>query len=142
MRTLQPASYTALDLNRAAVAFCRRTHNVPGVDFINGDAEKLPFPDNAFDAVINIESSGAYPNFSRFLAEVARVLRPGGHFLYADLRPQNKIAVWEAALASAPMQMLFARGHQCRGATRDAEQYAPDAGPDRPNAGVPASHWP
>jgi SAM-dependent methyltransferase len=56
MRTLRPASYTALDLNRAAVAFCRRTHNVPGVDFVNGDAEKLPFPDNAFDAVINIES--------------------------------------------------------------------------------------
>ena len=106
MRTLQPASYTALDLNRAAVAFCRRTHNVPGVDFINGDAEKLPFPDNAFDVVINIESSGAYPNSSRFRAEVERVLRPGGHFLYADLRPRNKIPVWEAALASAPMQMV------------------------------------
>jgi SAM-dependent methyltransferase len=106
MRTLRPASYTALDLNRAAVAFCRRTHNVPGVDFVNGHAEKLPFPDNTFDVVINIESSGAYPNFSRFLAEAARVLRPGGHFLYADLRPRNKIAVWEAALASAPMHML------------------------------------
>jgi ubiquinone/menaquinone biosynthesis C-methylase UbiE len=106
MRTLRPASYTALDLNRAAVAFCRRMHNLPGVDFVHGDAEMLPFPDRAFDAVINVESSGAYPHFARFLGEVARVLRPGGHFLYADLRPRSSIAVWEAALAAAPLRML------------------------------------
>jgi ubiquinone/menaquinone biosynthesis C-methylase UbiE len=106
MRTLRPASYTGLDLNRAGIAFCRKTHNLPGVDFVHGDAENLPFPDRSFDAVINIESSGAYPHFVRFLAEVARVLRPGGHFLYADLRPQDSIAEWEAALAGAPMRML------------------------------------
>jgi ubiquinone/menaquinone biosynthesis C-methylase UbiE len=106
MRTLRPASYTGLDLNRAAIAFCRKRHILPGVDFVYGNAEKLPFPDQSFDAVINIESSGAYPHFSRFLAEVARVLRPGGHFLYADLRPRNSIAKWELALAEAPMRML------------------------------------
>ena len=89
MRTLRPASYTGLDLNRAAVAYCRKRHNLPGVDFVHGDAEKLPFPDQSFDAVINVESSAAYPHFSRFLAEVARVLRPGGHFLYTDLRPRT-----------------------------------------------------
>jgi ubiquinone/menaquinone biosynthesis C-methylase UbiE len=80
-RTLHPASYTGLDLNRGAVAFCRERHNLLGVDFVHGDAEKLSFSDQSFDAVINLESSAAYPHFSRFLAEVARVLRPGGHFL-------------------------------------------------------------
>jgi ubiquinone/menaquinone biosynthesis C-methylase UbiE len=105
MRTLHPASYTGLDLNRAAVAFCRKRHDLPGLDFVYGNAEKMPFPDQSFDAVINLESSAAYPHFSRFLAEVARVLRPGGHFLYADLRPRDRIAQWEAALAEAPMQM-------------------------------------
>jgi ubiquinone/menaquinone biosynthesis C-methylase UbiE len=106
MRTLHPASYTGLDLNRGAVAFCRKRHNLLGVDFVHGDAEKLPFPDQSFDAVINLESSAAYPHFSRFLAEVARVLRPGGHFLYADLRPRDSVAAWETALAGAPMRML------------------------------------
>jgi SAM-dependent methyltransferase len=47
MRTLRPASYTGLDLNRAAVAYCRKRHNLPGVDFVHGDAEKLPFPDQS-----------------------------------------------------------------------------------------------
>ncbi len=106
MRALQPASYTGLDLNPAGIAFCRRRHDLPGLNFVHGDAEKLPFPDQSFDAVINIESSAAYPHFPRFLAEVARVLRPGGHFLYADLRPRNSIGEWETALAGAPLRML------------------------------------
>src|ERR1700759_2808441 len=75
-RTLQPASYTGLDLNPAAVAFCRRRHQLPGLEFVQGDAENLPFPDHYFDAVLNIESANNYPRFRQFLAEVARVLRP------------------------------------------------------------------
>ncbi|MUL81324.1 MULTISPECIES: phthiotriol/phenolphthiotriol dimycocerosates methyltransferase [unclassified Mycolicibacterium] len=106
MRTVRPTSYTGLDVNRAAVAFCKGRHTLPGVDFVHGDAEKLPFPDRSFDAVINVESSAAYPHFSHFLAEVGRVLRPGGHFLYTDLRPSKGIAEWEAALAEAPMRIL------------------------------------
>ena len=105
-RTLHPASYTGLDLNRAAIAFCRKRHKLASLDFVHGNAEKLPFPDQSFDAVINLESSAAYPHFSRFLAEVVRVLRPGGHFLYADLRPRDSVAEWEAALANAPLRML------------------------------------
>ncbi len=45
----------------------------------------LPFPDNSFDAVINIESSHCYPSREQFFAETARVLRTGGLFLYADM---------------------------------------------------------
>jgi fatty-acid O-methyltransferase len=105
-RTLHPASYTGLDLNPAGITFCRKRHNLPGLDFVRGDAENLPFPDQSFDAVINIESSYCYPRFPRFLTEVARVLRPGGHFLYTDLRPRVGVADWEAALADAPMRML------------------------------------
>jgi fatty-acid O-methyltransferase len=109
MRTLHPASYTGVDLNPAAIAFCRKTHVLDGLDFVRGDAENLPFPDQSFDAVINVESSHCYPRFRRFLAEVARVLRPGGPFLYTDLRPRVSIAEWEAALAGAPMRMLSQR---------------------------------
>jgi fatty-acid O-methyltransferase len=106
MRALHPSSYTGLDLNPAGIAFCRKRHNLAGLEFVQGDAENLPFTDESFEAVINIESSIHYRRFPRFLAEVARVLRPGGHFLYADFRPRYAIAAWEAALANAPMRML------------------------------------
>jgi ubiquinone/menaquinone biosynthesis C-methylase UbiE len=109
VRTLRPASYTGLDFNADGIAFCQKRHQLPGLDFVHGDAESLPFPDESFDAVLNVEASHAYPRFPRFLAEVARVLRPGGHFLYTDLRGHQEIPEWEAALADAPMRQLSER---------------------------------
>lgn len=106
MRSVRPASYTGLDLNQAAIEVCRKRHNLPGLDFVQGNADNLPFADQSFDAVINIEASHCYPSLPRFLGEVARVLCPGGDFLYADIRRRDNIAEWEAVLADAPMRML------------------------------------
>jgi SAM-dependent methyltransferase len=108
-RTLQPKSYTALDLNPAGINFCQQRHRVGGLNFVQGDAENLPFEPETFDAVINIEASHCYPDFPRFLDEVARVLRPGGHFLYADFRFADSMAGWEKAIATAPLKMLCQR---------------------------------
>lgn len=106
MRTLQPASYTGLDLNPAGIEFCKKRHDLAGLDFVEGNAEDLPFADQSFDAVLNVEASHLYPHFPRFLAEVARVLAPGGHFLYTDFRRRRVVDEWEAALADAPLRML------------------------------------
>ena len=108
-RTLKPASYTGLDFNSAGVDFCRKRHNVPGLDFVHGDAENLPFPDESFDAVINVEASHIYPHFERFLSEVKRVLRPNGHFLYADFRNRDGFPAWEKALAKSGLRQVSTR---------------------------------
>ena len=108
-RTLRPKSYTGLDLNPAGVRFCRERHRVDGLNFINGDAENLSFAADSFDAVINVEASHCYPHFPKFLAEVARVLKPGGHFLYADFRFRERWAEWDAALAAAPFKIENSR---------------------------------
>jgi ubiquinone/menaquinone biosynthesis C-methylase UbiE len=62
---------------------------------VHGDAEHLPFPDNAFDVVTNVESSHSYPNLERFYRETHRVLRAGGRFLYTDLLAKDR---WLTAL--------------------------------------------
>lgn len=108
-RTLKPAGYTGLDLNPTGIRFCRQRHAVPGLEFVQGDAENLPVPDASFDAVLNVESSHCYPHFPRFLAEVARVLTPGGHFLYADFRFNEEIAGWERDLAAMPLKRVATR---------------------------------
>ena len=108
-RTLKPASYTGLDLNPAGIEFCKTRHHLPGLEFVHGDAQNLPFPDDSFDAVVNVEASHLYPDVPRFLAEVARVLRPGGHFLYADFRRRSAVAEWEAELAAHAAADAFAR---------------------------------
>ncbi len=105
-RTLQPKNYTALDLNPAGINFCKRHHHIDGLNFVRGDAENLPFGPNTFDAVINVEASHCYPDFPRFLAEVARVLRSSGYFLYADFRFSERLDEWEKAIATAPLKIL------------------------------------
>ncbi len=109
-RTLSPAHYTGIDLNRAGIGFCQRRHPVAALDFLEGDAQRLMFADHTFDAVINVEASHCYPDFSRFLAEAARVLRPGGHLLYADFRFRDDLPAWEQALAAAPFKLVQSRG--------------------------------
>ena len=101
-RALNPESYVGLDLNADGIEFCRRRYHLPGLEFVQGNAEDLPFPSESFDAVINVESSHCYPHFDRFLDAVGRVLRPGGVFLYTDVRRRSECAQWEAALADAP----------------------------------------
>ncbi len=108
-RAQKPATYTGLDLNPAGIGFCKHRHQVQGLGFLQGDAQDLPFREKSFDAVINVEASHCYPDFPRFLAEVARVLKPGGYFLYADFRFADGIAKWEAALEKAPLKLKQAR---------------------------------
>jgi SAM-dependent methyltransferase len=108
-RTFQPKNYTALDLNSTGIKFCKQRHRVDGLNFVQGDAENLPFAPDTFDAVINVEASHCYPNFPKFLAEVARVLRPGGNFLYADFRFSERVGEWEKDIAAAPLKILHTR---------------------------------
>jgi ubiquinone/menaquinone biosynthesis C-methylase UbiE len=120
---LHPASYTALDFNSAGVAFCQKRHNLPGLDFVQGDAQNLPFPDQSFDAVINVEASHIYPDFERFVGEVGRVLRPGGHFLYSDFRNRDGFPAWEAELAQPPLRLVSQRDiseHVLRGLQKNS----------------------
>ena len=104
-RSFEPAEYTGLDLNPTGITFCKNTHHVPGLEFIQGDALKLPFKDESFDTVINVEASHCYPDFPLFLSEVARVLKPGGHLLYADFRFRDSIPAWENALEECSLEM-------------------------------------
>ncbi len=102
-RAFAPARYTGLDLNPAGIAFCQQHHQIAGLDFVRGDAQHLPFANGSFDVLINVEASHCYPDFPRFLSEVARVLRPGGHFLYADFRFRDSIPEWDQVIAACPL---------------------------------------
>lgn len=97
----QPAHYTGADFSPQAVALSKRRHAaVANLAFTVGDAENLPFPDGTFDAVVNVESSHCYGHVEKFFAEVARVLKPGGHFLYTDFRAVAEMDKLESQLAA------------------------------------------
>lgn len=88
---LGPRTMTGVDYSNKAVAFCQRHHARNGLQYVHGDAEDLRFSDEAFDAVINVESSHCYGDMAQFLSEVYRVLRPDGHLLWTDHRPPDAL---------------------------------------------------
>jgi demethylmenaquinone methyltransferase / 2-methoxy-6-polyprenyl-1,4-benzoquinol methylase len=54
---------------------------ITGIDWINGDAEKLPMLGNTFDAYTTAFCIRNVTNIESALSEAHRVLKPGGHFL-------------------------------------------------------------
>jgi SAM-dependent methyltransferase len=105
-RTFAPRRVLGVDISERAVAFCRARHVVAGLEFAQGDAERLALPSDAFDVVLNVESSHCYGDYGAFLSEVRRVLRPGGHLLHADFRPAAEVEGWRAALARSGLTLV------------------------------------
>lgn len=103
--TLQPGRYTGLDLAHNAVRLAKKIHPLPNLDFVQGSAEDIPFPDASFDVVINVESCHAYGNVPKFLSEVKRVLRPGGHLLLVDFRYTNQMDEFRQQLAGCGLTL-------------------------------------
>lgn len=71
------AEVVALDLSPRMVELARAR----GVDANVGDVQALPFPGASFDAVVAAWMLYHVPDLERALAEIVRVLRPGGHLV-------------------------------------------------------------
>jgi len=102
-------SSTGLDLASANVAFCRRSYRSENMMFVQGDAERLPFRRASVDVILNIESSGCYPDIECFFREVARTARPGGWFLWADLARREMIGAYRRVLAELGFEVTTDR---------------------------------
>jgi ubiquinone/menaquinone biosynthesis C-methylase UbiE len=77
------AQATGVDLSPAMVAQARR-RLPPQVTLEVADAEALPFPASSFDFVLSLSSFHFWPDPRRALAELRRVLRPGGRTVITD----------------------------------------------------------
>ncbi len=76
------ARVVACDLSAGMIEVGRARH--PEVDFVQADAMNLPFDDNSFDAVTIAYGLRNFPDPSRGLREMARVVRPGGRLIIAE----------------------------------------------------------
>lgn len=104
-RYLSPNSVTGVDLNRKAIKFCKKHYPENNNTFLQANAQNLPFSDNSYDVVINIESSHRYPQPELFFAEVLRVLKPGGYFLFADFRDDIEVNRLDSQLKNSKFQL-------------------------------------
>jgi SAM-dependent methyltransferase len=99
---------TGLDVAASAIAFCRSTYGeTDRLRFVEGSALDLPFPDASFDVLLNVEASNDYGDRPRFFAEVARVLKPDGVFLYTDSFRAAQADQMKEELAAAGFKAEF-----------------------------------
>jgi ubiquinone/menaquinone biosynthesis C-methylase UbiE len=76
-----------LDISAKLIALGRNRY--PDVEFLEGDAEHLPFPSSSLDGVLLSGLVHHLPDPSRCAAEVFRVLKPGGAFVAFDPNRMN-----------------------------------------------------
>lgn len=82
------ASVEALDLTEAMLDQVQRLaseRDLRNLTTRQGDVEALPYPDASFDRVTCRLCAHHFPRPARAMAEIARVLRPGGAFLLVDI---------------------------------------------------------
>lgn len=106
-RHFSPAAMVAVDRSPGTLSRARKLNApAPNLEYRIGDAEALPFLDASFDILLNIESSHCYGSMDRFVAEAARVLRPGGHLCWADMRSPAMLPALDASFTAQPLEFL------------------------------------
>jgi ubiquinone/menaquinone biosynthesis C-methylase UbiE len=88
-RRIPEGRLVLFDIQAEMLAMARsrlRQASVHNTAAVQGDALELPFRDECFDAAVLVAVLGEIPDPERCLAEIRRVLRPGGHLCVSETR--------------------------------------------------------
>ncbi|MBN1177725.1 MAG: ubiquinone/menaquinone biosynthesis methyltransferase [Anaerolineae bacterium] len=117
------ARVVGIDFAAAMVRVAQASTDQPAIDWAEGDALSLPFPDHTFDVVVNGFMLRNVVDVAATLAEQTRVARPGGRVLCLEMSwPTNPLFKPLFSLyffGFAPLAGWLLTGH------RDAYQYLP-----------------
>ncbi len=112
------AQVTGIDPAAQAIAAARQHAAQTGKDirYSTGVGESLPYPTASFDAVVCVDVLEHVQDLETVLSEIARVLKPGGRFLY-DTINRNPVARLATITVAEDLLRLLPKG------THDPEMF-------------------
>ena len=150
-RVGESGAVSGIDLSEPMIAYASGLAAAPGaapMTFVLGDATALDFPDQSFDAVVSTQVYEYVPDIATALAEVHRVLVPGGRVLILDTdwdsvvwhtsdreRHARVMSAWHEHLADPWLPRTLSPATRVRRADRRAPQR-----PRAPQPGVRPAH--
>jgi ubiquinone/menaquinone biosynthesis C-methylase UbiE len=69
---------TGVDISEEAVEFANNKYSASNLSFIVGSADNIPLPNNSIDVVVSFETLEHHDKHDEMMAEIKRILRPGG----------------------------------------------------------------
>lgn len=102
-RVLAGQGIAVTGLEPAALLRARAAALHPEGTYVAGQAEALPFADASFDLVVSYLTLIDIEGLDEAIAEMARVLRPGGQLLIANLNPFVTAGAWLKDEAGTPV---------------------------------------
>ena len=106
-KTHSPTKLIGVDFSAKAVGHCKQWYaDQTNLEFIEGNAQSLPFEDETFDVVYNVESSHCYGDMSAFVSQAYRVLKPGGMFCWTDLRDSKTMDTLPSVFKSKGFEIV------------------------------------
>jgi arsenite methyltransferase len=120
-RRVGPAGFVyGLDMTDEMLALARANQARAGatnVEFLKGDIESVPLPDDSVDVVISNCVINLAADKSRVLGEAFRVLKPGGRFAVSDIVARREVPaeirrsaeLWMGCVAGALHEAEYAR---------------------------------
>jgi ubiquinone/menaquinone biosynthesis C-methylase UbiE len=127
------ARVTGLDLSPALLEVARARARDEGleIEWVEGDAEELPFADDEFDRVISVFGAIFAPRHERAGGELVRVTRPGGTVALTSWVPEGVMGLMIAAQgtfipppAGAESPVLWGVEEHARAMLADAEEVS------------------
>lgn len=99
-----PLEVMGVDIDPEQIQLARAaSQDISNVRFYTADSTHLPFEDNRFDIVATNKVTHHIPNWLDAMAEMVRVLKPGGYLIYSDLMFPQPIAALGTRLAGRLM---------------------------------------